>query len=85
MRFIDRLWDLKAAIATVVESEPVGWKKETLFRVPVVNGRPRPDLRNRKRGQIGRVLSRESLVTGDTSTPRIEFTGLRITRRVFTR
>ena len=85
MGFVDRLWDLKAAAATIVEGEPVGWRVEALKRVHIVNGHPRPDLRNRRMGKILRILSRESLKTNDTRIPQIEFKGLSITRRFFTR
>ncbi len=85
MNLKDRLWDVRAALATIVEGSPVGWKTETLKRVPVVNGHPRPDLRNKRQGKILRILSRESLKTNDTRIPQIEFKGLSITRRFLTR
>lgn len=85
MNLKDRWWDFKSAIATIVEGESVGWKDETLFRVPVVDGHPRPDLRNKRKNRIARTLFRESLTTGETGLHTIDFQGLRITRRVYTR
>lgn len=83
MKIADRLWDLRANIQTIVTGESVGWKEDTLYRVPLVNGQPRPDLRNKRKGYIRSALSREAIRTGDTSVPTIEFKGLRVTRRSF--
>lgn len=86
MNFRNRLWDVKAAVATIVESEPVGWKDETLIRVPIVNGEPRVDLRSKRRGFIERRIYQEALINPDITTPpTIEFLGLKVKRRVLTR
>ncbi len=81
----DVLWDLKANVAAIVEGEPVGWCDETLKRVPVVNGLPRPDLRNKSRNKIARIVYQEALQTRVSTPPKIEFRALSINRRVLTR